>query len=61
MESPMHGYQIEQIIEERGMREWTPIGFSSIYYLLDKMKDKGWLASNWRNPPAKDPPGRFTA
>ena len=40
MESPMHGYQIEQIIEDRGMREWTTIDLSSIYYLLHKMRDK---------------------
>ncbi len=37
-ESPRHGYEIEQIIEERGMREWTEIGFSSIYYLLKKLE-----------------------
>lgn len=55
MESPMHGYQIEQIIEDRGMREWTPIGFSSIYYLLDKMKDKGWLASSLVQSTGKGP------
>lgn len=55
MENPMHGYQIEQIIEERGMREWTPIGFSSIYYLLDKMKDKGWLASSLSQSTGKGP------
>ena len=36
-QQPCHGYEIEQIIEERGMREWTEVGFSSIYYLLKKM------------------------
>jgi DNA-binding PadR family transcriptional regulator len=30
-EQPRHGYEIEQVIEEREMREWTEIGFSSIY------------------------------
>ena len=45
-EQPMHGYQIEQTIEGRGMREWTQIGFSSIYYVLEKMKKKGWLSSS---------------
>jgi len=33
-EQPRHGYEIEQVIEERRMREWTEIGFTSIYYLL---------------------------
>ena len=37
-ERPRHGYQIEQVIEERGMRAWTQIGFSSIYYLLKKLE-----------------------
>jgi DNA-binding PadR family transcriptional regulator len=54
-ESPMHGYQIEQIIEERGMRDWTQIGFSSIYYLLDKMKGKGWLTSSLAQGSGKGP------
>jgi DNA-binding PadR family transcriptional regulator len=42
-EGPKHGYQIEQDIEERGMREWTEIGFSSIYYLLKKAETGGWV------------------
>jgi len=40
-ERPRHGYEIEQVIEERGMREWTEVGFSSIYYLLKKLERKG--------------------
>lgn len=45
-ESPRHGYQVEQLIAERGMREWTEIGFSSIYYLLNKMEAAGLLESD---------------
>jgi DNA-binding PadR family transcriptional regulator len=44
-EQAVYGYQIEKIIEERGMREWTEIGFSSIYYLLTKLEKKGWIIS----------------
>jgi DNA-binding PadR family transcriptional regulator len=40
-ERPRHGYEIEQLIEARGMREWTAIGFSSIYYLLNKLEKGG--------------------
>lgn len=40
-EQPRHGYEIEQVIEARGMREWTEIGFSSIYYLLKKLEGQG--------------------
>lgn len=44
-ESPHYGYEIEQIIEQRGMRDWTEIGFSSIYYLLKKLEAKGFITS----------------
>jgi DNA-binding PadR family transcriptional regulator len=37
-EMPRHGYELEQIIETRGMREWTQIGFSSIYFVLGKLE-----------------------
>ena len=38
-QQPRHGYEIEQVIEERGMRDWTEVGFSSIYYLLNKLEN----------------------
>lgn len=41
VEGPKHGYAIERIIEERGMRNWTEIGFSSIYFLLKKLEGRG--------------------
>lgn len=44
-EQPRHGYEIEQIIQERGMRQWTEVGFSSIYYVLNKLEKKGYLRS----------------
>jgi len=47
-ERPRHGYLIEQAIEERGFREWTEIGFSSIYYVLNKLEASGWLVSELR-------------
>lgn len=45
-EGPRHGYEIEKVIEDRGMREWTEIGFSSIYYLLKKLEKKGLVEGN---------------
>ena len=42
-EQPRHGYEIEQVIEERGMRAWTAVGFSSIYYLLKKLEQGGLI------------------
>ena len=45
-ESPRHGYEIEQVIEQRNMREWTEIGFSSIYYLLKKLEKEKLIESS---------------
>ena len=44
-EMPRHGYELEQIIELRGMREWTQIGFSSIYFVLGKLEKKGLIVA----------------
>ena len=44
-EMPRHGYQLEQVIEERGMREWTQIGFSSIYFVLSKLETMKLVAA----------------
>jgi DNA-binding PadR family transcriptional regulator len=41
IERPQHGYDLEQVIERRGIRQWTDIGFSSIYYLLAKLEQRG--------------------
>ncbi|NES29195.1 PadR family transcriptional regulator [Micromonospora terminaliae] len=43
IERPQHGYDLEQVIEQRGIRQWTDIGFSSIYYLLAKLETRGLL------------------
>jgi DNA-binding PadR family transcriptional regulator len=43
IERPQHGYDLEQVIEHRGIRQWTDIGFSSIYYLLAKLETRGLL------------------
>jgi DNA-binding PadR family transcriptional regulator len=45
-EQPRHGYVIEKVIQERGMREWTEIGFSSIYYLLKKLEKQSLVVGS---------------
>ena len=45
VEKPRHGYELEEVIAARGMREWTEIGFSSIYYLLTKLRDRDLIAA----------------
>lgn len=55
MEQPRHAYQIEQVIEERNMRYWTEIGFSSIYRILNKLEKSGWLEGKMQPPEGKGP------
>ena len=56
-ENPHHGYEIEQVIDARGMREWTEVGFSSIYYILKKLQGQGLIQSQ-PEPPKGRGPGR---
>ena len=44
-EKPLYGYTIEKIIEERGMRHWTDIGFSSIYYVLKRLESRNLIVT----------------
>jgi DNA-binding PadR family transcriptional regulator len=52
-ENSHHGYELEKIIEERGMRNWTDIGFSSIYYVLKKLEDKKLVVGELENVEGK--------
>lgn len=54
-EEPRHGYQIDQIIEQRGMRNWTEIGFSSIYYLLNRLEHAGLISGGHRPAAGRGP------
>ena len=38
-ETPSHAYSINQRIEERGMRDWTAIGKSSIYRIIIELEN----------------------
>jgi DNA-binding PadR family transcriptional regulator len=58
VEKPRYGYEIEQVIEVRNMRDWTEIGFSSIYHILNRLEKKNFLsahleASQGRGPARK--------
>ena len=50
-EGPQHGYQIQQAIDARGVRNWTAIGFSSGYYVLNKSEQDGRLTSKMTPSP----------
>jgi len=45
-EHPCHGKDINEKIEDRGMRAWTAIGKSSIYGVLQTLKKNG-LVESW--------------
>src|ERR1700692_2284362 len=50
-ERPMHGYEINQQIQARAIRQWANIGFSSIYQVLDTLVKEGFLqAEEVENP-----------
>lgn len=44
-EKPSHAYTLEEKIEHRGMRNWTDIGFSSIYRIITNLEKKGLVES----------------
>ncbi len=44
-EGPIHGYDVQTVIAERGIRAWAQIGVSSIYYVLEKLERQGLVES----------------
>ena len=44
-EQPRHGYDLEAVIQQRGIRVWTSLAFSSIYYVLNRLESRGWVFS----------------
>ncbi|MGC1121906.1 MAG: PadR family transcriptional regulator [Candidatus Methanofastidiosia archaeon] len=52
-EGSQYGYELEKTMEERGMRVWTEIGFSSIYYLLKKLEAKNLITSTVKDVEGK--------
>ena len=44
-EQPRHGYDLEAVIQQRGIRAWTSLAFSSIYFVLNRLESRGWVFS----------------
>jgi DNA-binding PadR family transcriptional regulator len=44
-ERSQYGYDLDRTINDRGMRNWTRIGFSSIYYVLKRLERSGLIGS----------------
>ncbi|MFX0168572.1 MAG: PadR family transcriptional regulator [Candidatus Hodarchaeota archaeon] len=53
-EGEQHGYALNETIEDRGFRNWTNIGFSSIYWILNRL-EKTELISSRIDPSSKGP------
>lgn len=53
VEQPRHGYELEAVIAARGMRNWTEIGFSSIYFLLDKLRTRDLIVELQQESPRR--------
>jgi DNA-binding PadR family transcriptional regulator len=45
-ERSQYAYDLDRTIDERGMRNWTQIGFSSIYYVLKRLESAGLIISS---------------
>jgi DNA-binding PadR family transcriptional regulator len=44
-EEPRHAYDLEVVIRERGIREWTSLAFSSVYFVLNRLEERGLVRS----------------
>jgi DNA-binding PadR family transcriptional regulator len=42
-EGPSYDHELHTTIEARGLRKWTAIGSSSMYYVLDKLEKQGLI------------------
>lgn len=42
-ERPMHGYQINEVLEDRNIRDWAAVSRPQIYYSLDKLTTLGFV------------------
>ena len=43
-----YGHEIQTIIDERGMRDWLAVGYSSVYYILNKFERQHMVKSELR-------------
>src|SRR5262245_35707003 len=42
-EGPSYDHELHATIEARGLRKWTAIGSSSMYYVLEKLEKQGLI------------------
>ncbi|MDN5915913.1 MAG: PadR family transcriptional regulator [Pseudonocardia sp.] len=51
IERPRHGYELDRTIAERGIRQWADVAFSSIYYVLGKLEQRGFVLAGATSGP----------
>jgi len=56
-EAPRHGYELARVVDARGVRDWTALGSSSIYYVLERLAARGLVEAV---APAAGPKARVT-
>ena len=44
-EEPMHGYQVDAVLQARNIRDWAAVSRPQIYYSLDKLTAAGLIAA----------------
>ena len=59
-EKSQYGYDLDRTIDERGMRNWTQIGFSSIYYVLKRLERSDFISSGLEAVPGKPSRRNYT-
>ncbi len=42
-EGPIYDHDLNTAIDERGLRKWTAIGYSSMYYVVEKLERQGLI------------------
>lgn len=60
-ERPMHGYQANQELERRQIRDWAAVSRPQVYYSLDKLEKLGFLRSHKDSEPTTGPDRRVLA
>ena len=45
-EGPIYGYDLQTVIAQRGLRAWTQLGVSSMYYVLEKLARQGLVEAS---------------
>ena len=57
-ERPMHGYQINETLEVRNIRDWAAVSRPQIYYSLEKLTRAGLVGRSRDDGPTPGPERR---